>query len=151
MKALTALFAAAFVIALVACGASPTAPAPLNLSGNWIGTGSDAQGDVTFKWTLTQAGGTVAGTAVMDSATPNDGSCGSCHKQKTGSVTGTISGTLLTLRLDFPKGGTDITPLCGLTLAATLSDVTAGRIAGNYTGTTTCEGTITDGKLTVGR
>lgn len=151
MKILTSLFAAAFVIALVACGASPTAPAPLNLSGNWIGTGTDAQGNVTFKWTLTQTGSTVAGTAIMDSADPTDGSCGSCHKQKNGVVTGTLSGSSLTLTLDFPKGGTDITPLCGLTLAATLSGVTAGKIAGNYTGTTTCEGPISDGKLTVAR
>ena len=34
---------------------------------------------------------------------------------------------------------------------ATTSDIAAGRIAASYTGTTTCEGPITDGKLTVTR
>lgn len=56
MKVLIALFTTVLAVALVACGASPTSPgsAPLNLSGNWIGTGSDAQGDVNFKWALTR-------------------------------------------------------------------------------------------------
>ena len=152
MKTLTACFAAGLIAALVACGSSTTSPTPaLNLSGNWTGTGSDAQGDVKFKWALTQNGSAVAGTAIMDSATPDDGSCGSCHKQKTGTVIGTLSGGSLTMTLDFPKGGTDITPLCGLTLVATVSDISAARLAGSYTGTTTCEGPIADGKLTVAK
>jgi hypothetical protein len=57
----------------------------------------------------------------------------------------------LTLTLDFPAGGTDITPLCGITMTATTTDVAAGRIAAAYTGTTTCEGPITDGTLVVMR
>ena len=57
----------------------------------------------------------------------------------------------LTLTLDFPTGGGDITPLCGITMHAVTSDIAAGRIAAAYTGTTTCEGAITDGTLTVTR
>ena len=87
----------------------------------------------------------------MNSANPTDGSCGSCHKQKNGTVSGTLSGGALTLTLDFPSGGTDITPLCGLTMNATTSDIASGRIASAYTGTTTCEGAITDGALVVVR
>jgi hypothetical protein len=34
---------------------------------------------------------------------------------------------------------------------AVTSDIAAGRIAAAYTGTTTCEGAITDGTLTVTR
>jgi hypothetical protein len=100
---------------------------------------------------VTQTGTLITGTAVMNSANPTDGSCGSCHKQKNGTVVGTLSGGALTLTLDFPSGGNDVTPLCGLTLTATTSDIAAGRIAAAYTGTTTCEGAITDGALVVSR
>jgi hypothetical protein len=102
-------------------------------------------------WSLTQTGDRISGAAVLDSANRNDGSCGSCHKQKIGTLAGTLSGGALTLTLDFPAGGDDITPLCGITMHASSSDITAGRIAATYTGTTTCEGTITDGTLTVSR
>jgi len=85
------------------------------------------------------------------SADRNDGSCGSCHKQKTGTLAGTLSNGALTLTLDFPEGGTDITPLCGITMHVATSDMSAGRIAATYTGTTTCEGPISDGRLTVTR
>ena len=154
VRALAALFTAALLIATaIGCGASPGSPtgSSLNVSGNWRGMGNDAQGPETFRWTLTQTGSTLTGTAILDPADPTDGSCGSCHKQKSGTVTGTISGTALTLTLDFPKGGNDLTPLCGLTMTATTSDVTQGRIAAAYTGTTTCEGPITDGALVMMR
>ena len=160
--ALTFALGGPLVFLLSGCGASPAAPVPAvpattttaaasNLTGTWTGTGTDAQGPETFRWTLTQTGDAVTGTAVMNSANPTDGSCGSCHKQKNGTLSGTLSGTTLTLTLDFPSGGTDITPLCGLTMNATTADVAAGRIAASYTGTTTCEGPITDGALVVVR
>ena len=122
-----------------------------SMTGTWTGTGNDAQGAETFRWTITQTGDRISGSAVLDSANRDDGSCGSCHKQKTGSVAGTLSGGALTLTLDFPAGGSDITPLCGITMHAVTSDIAAGRIAAAYTGTTTCEGAITDGTLTVTR
>jgi hypothetical protein len=153
---------AAALLCSLACGsatmpASPTStPAPAasstaNLAGTWAGTGNDAQGAETFRWTITQTGDRISGSAVLDSANRDDGSCGSCHKQKTGTVAGTLSGGALTLTLDFPAGGSDITPLCGITMHAVTSDIAAGRIAAAYTGTTTCEGAITDGTLTVTR
>jgi hypothetical protein len=88
---------------------------------------------------------------ILDPTDSTDGSCGSCHKQKTGTMSGTLSGGALTLTLDFPAGGTDMTPLCGITMNASTTDVAAGRIAAAYTGTTTCEGAISDGTLTVVR
>ena len=153
MKSLTPLFVAALLLAMTGCSSSPAAPnsVALNISGLWSGTGTDAQGPEKFSWTLTQTGTSVTGIATMDPATPGDGSCGSCHKQKTGTVIGTITGTALTLTLDFPRGGTDLTPLCGITMNAATTDVAAGRIAAAYTGTTTCEGPITDGTLVVTR
>jgi hypothetical protein len=100
---------------------------------------------------MTQSGERLSGSVVLDSANRTDGSCGSCHKQKTGTLTGTLSNGALALTLDFPAGGSDVTPLCGITMNATTSDIAAGRIAATYTGTTTCEGPIADGMLTVTR
>ena len=155
------LLATALLLPLAACGSSPAAPvstppavivpAAANLTSTWTGTGTDAQGAETFTWTVTQAGDRLTGSAVLDSANPNDGSCGSCHKQKHGTLTGTLSNGALALTLDFPEGGSDITPLCGITMHASTSDIAAGRISARYTGTTTCEGPISDGTLTVAR
>ena len=163
MKTLASVFIAGlFVPVTVAgCGSSPAAPNPAtptattpsatNLTGTWTGTGTDAQGPETFRWTVTQTGDRITGTVVLDPADPNDGSCGSCHKKKNGTVTGTLSGGALTLALEFPAGGTDLTPLCGITMNASTTNVAAARIAASYTGTTTCEGPITDGTLVVTR
>lgn len=146
-----ALLAAAALLLTSACGSSPAAPSASNITGTWTGTGSDAQGPETFKWTLTQTGDRITGSVILDPTDPNDGSCGSCHKRKSGTATGRLSSGVLTLTLDFPAGGSDITPLCGLTMNATTTDIAAGRISARYTGTTTCEGPISDGTLTVGR
>ena len=163
MKILARLMTAALLIPLNGCGspasgpAAPTSTTPppassaANLTGTWTGTGTDAQGAETFRWNVTQTGDRLSGSAVLDSADRNDGSCGSCHKQKTGTLAGTLSNGALTLTLDFPEGGTDITPLCGITMHVATSDMSAGRIAATYTGTTTCEGPISDGRLTVTR
>ena len=161
MRLFAPLFAAALLTPLAGCGPSaaplPASPTPnttptasaTNLTGTWTGTGTDAQGPETFRWTVTQTGDSISGTVWLDSANPADGSCGSCHKKKTGTLAGTLVGGALTLTLDFPAGGTDITPLCGITMHATTTDVAAGRIAAAYTGTTTCEGPITDGTMVV--
>jgi hypothetical protein len=158
--ALTLALGGPWIVALFGCGASPAAPvAPVtasvpsvsSLAGTWTGTGTDAQGPETFSWIVTETGDRITGTAMMNSANPTDGTCGSCHKQKNGALSGTLSNGVLTLTLDFPAGGTDITPLCGLTMNATTSDVAAGRITATYTGTTTCEGPISDGTLVVSR
>jgi hypothetical protein len=153
------LFAVALLFPLAGCGSPsvtvPSAPTPspsiVNLTGTWRGTGTDPQGAETFEWLLTQNGDRLSGSAVMDSANRDDGSCGSCHKLKTGTLAGTLSGGVLTLTLDFPAGGADITPLCGITMNATTTDVAAGRIGAAYTGTTTCEGAIVGGTLAVMR
>ena len=167
VKVLAPLIAAALLTTLAGCGSStsiPSAPttattttttipafSSTNLAGTWTGTGNDAQGAETFVWTVTQIGDRLSGRVVLDSANRTDGSCGSCHKQKTGTLAGSLSNGALSLTLDFPSGGSDITPLCGLTMNATTSDVAAGRVAAAYTGTTTCEGPITDGTLVVMR
>ncbi len=164
VKILILLLAGA-IVSTAGCGSasSPSAPTittttttipgstSASLAGTWKGTGNDAQGAETFLWTVTQNGDQLSGSAVLNSANPDDGSCGSCHKQKTGTLAGTLSNGSLTLTLDFPAGGSDITPLCGITMHAATSDIASGRITAAYTGTTTCEGPITDGTLTVTR
>jgi hypothetical protein len=164
MRSLASLFAMALLIPLAGCGSPmaaapsapttpviPVAPSGTNLSGTWTGAGTDAQGAETFTWTVTQTGDRLSGSVVLNSANPTDGSCGSCHKQKTGTLDGTLSAGALSLTLDFPEGGSDITPLCGITMHAGTADVTATRITATYTGTTTCEGPITDGAFVVTR
>jgi hypothetical protein len=155
-----AIFTAAGCGSPAAVPSAPTAnpgapPVPsssaANLTGTWTGTGTDAQGAETFVWTVTQNGDQLTGSATMNSANPSDGSCGSCHKQKAGTLTGTMTNGALSLTLDFPAGGSDITPLCGLTLKAATNDIAGGQIAAAYTGTTTCEGPIADGTLIVRR
>jgi hypothetical protein len=139
-----------------ACGASPSAPSssgprPPNLSGTWNGSGTDAQGPETFTWTIAQSGTNLSGTVVMEPLNKSDGSCGSCHKQKAGTFSATLSGTTLALTLDFPAGGADLTPLCALTMTATTSEMSESRIAATYTGSTTCEGPIENGTLVMTR
>ena len=160
MRHLAPFLVAALLVTATGCGSSPaapittpttTTPSAANLTGTWIGTGKDAQGPETFKWTVTQTGDRITGQVVLDPVDPNDGSCGSCHKRKHGTLAGTLSNGALTLTLDFPAGGADITPLCGITMNASTSDIATGRIAATYTGTTTCEGPITDGTFAVTR
>ncbi len=161
MRSSAPLFAAALLLPLAGCGSSPAvptgsasamaAPSAANLTGRWTGTGTDAQGPETFTWTVTQVGDRLTGSVELIPADPGDGSCGSCHKRKAGTLAGTLSGGALTLTLDFPAGGADITPLCGITMHAVTADIVARRIAAAYTGTTTCEGPITDGTLVVVR
>lgn len=151
VKTLAPLCILAVLVTATSCGSSPAAPSAANLTGTWIGAGKDAQGPETFTWTVTQTGDRITGQVVLDPVDPNDGSCGSCHKRKNGTLAGTLSNGALALTLDFPAGGTDLTPLCGITMRASTSDITTGRIAATYTGTTTCEGPIADGTFTVTR
>ena len=77
----------------MACGSStpggPTAPttattttttSPGSLAGMWNGMGNDSQGSTLVTWALTQTGNTVSGTVKTQAVDPNDGSCGSCHR-----------------------------------------------------------------------
>lgn len=99
---------------------------------------------------LTQSGTSVSGTAALNAVDPADGSCGSCHKVKRGTLTGTLSGTSLSVTMTFPAGGDVPTPVCvaELTASATILD---RRMTAAYAGTDTCEGTFADGKIEMTR
>jgi hypothetical protein len=136
---------------------SPTAPTTppatvTNLSGAWNGTGSDPQGPERMTWTLTQSGDVITGTADLAPLNAADGSCASCHKFKAGTVTGTMSGSTVAMRLVFPSGGDGVpTPMCTITFDATASAIASGRIDATYSGDDTCEGPINGGTFSMTR
>jgi hypothetical protein len=152
-------FALALVALSVSCGGSPavpisptavTPPQTSTLTGAWSGTGTDSQGATTVAWMLTQTGNTVSGTVRTQAVSPNDGSCNSCHRNKTGTVSGTISGTEASLQMFFAAGADgDPTPICSQMLDVSASRADSTKIVGTYSGADTCEGQLANGTLTM--
>lgn len=161
MRALAVAVAGTLLCApLAACGSSPSspaapagpnAPAPaINVTGTWNGTGSDSFSPELVTWVLAQSGMTVTGTAELKPVDPTDGSCGSCHKVKKGTFNGTLAGNSLSVSMAFPAGGDLPTPICVAELSGTAT-VVDRRITASYTGTDTCEGIFSDGKIELTR
>jgi len=157
--------AAALALGAVACSSgapAPTAPTiasapapPANgagLAGAWSGTGMDPQGPERMSWTLTSSGDTISGTADLAPLNAADGTCASCHKFKSGTVTGTISGSTIAMKFVFPAGGDGVpTPMCTIIFEASASAVSPNRIEATYTGDDTCEGPIIGGSFVMTR
>jgi hypothetical protein len=59
---------------------------------------------------------------------------------KKGTVTGTLSGTKLTMKMTFTAGGDDETPLCSIRIEAEAPEVTGSLISATYNVDDTCEG-----------
>ncbi len=141
----------------ISCAGSPAAPAapssqPVGFAGTWNGTGVDSQGATTVTWSLTQTGASVSGMVATQAVDPNDGSCNSCHRNKSGAVSGTSSGQKLTLTMFFAAGVSgDPTPACSATVTGIASSTGEGTLAGEYSGADTCEGPFTNGTLTMAR
>lgn len=146
------MLASLVAVSAFACGYdSPAAPvpAPLTVSGRWSGQGSDVQGNATFILTLTQTGSSVTGTAVT-LGDANDGSCASCHKSTNGTVSGSLTGTKLTLSMFFPSGNDGVpTPMCSVRMSAVADSVSARTLRATYTGDDSCEGPITGGSFSL--
>jgi hypothetical protein len=140
------------------CGSSPAMPigpsapttASINVSGTWSGTGSDSFGPELVTWVLTQSGTSVSGSAELNAVNPADGSCGSCHKVKKGTFSGTLSGASLSVTMTFPAGGDVPTPICVVDLSGSATVLDRLMMA-SYTGTDTCEGFFSDGKIELAR
>jgi hypothetical protein len=128
----------------------PSVPAPAGLSGTWTGTGSDSFSPELVTLVLTQSGTALSGTAEINAVDPTDGTCGSCHKVKRGTLTGTLSAGTVTISIKFPAGGDVPAPICDadFNATATLAD---RRMTGTYTGTDTCEGVYSDGVIELAR
>jgi hypothetical protein len=90
----------------------------------------------------------VTGKVELTPMDPNDGSCASCHKLRRGTVSGTIDGATLTLKMNFPAGGDVPTPICVTDLTATAT-ITANQATGTYSGTDTCEGLYANGQFSL--
>jgi hypothetical protein len=154
----------------IACSSStPSAPTPIVLppatavppspttvaafTGTWTGMGTDSQGATRVTWTLTQSGDSVAGTVKTQAVDPADGSCGSCHRNKSGTFTGTISpGGVMRMMMFFAAGvDGDPTPACTATLGGSASTPTTDQLSGIYVGSDSCEGNFENGTLTMAR
>jgi len=162
MRASLAALTAAGVVTL-ACGSptppsAPSAQAPLNpappartnLTGRWTGTGSDSYSPERVTWVLAQTESTVSGTVDFAPVDPSDGSCASCHKLRKGTVSGTVDGATLTLRMNFPIGADVPTSVCGTDLSGTAA-LAGNQLTGTYSGTDSCEGVFANGQLTLTR
>ena len=129
--------------------ASP--PPPLDLTGTWTGSGSDGLGSESFTWILSQTGSALSGSASMRPPSLTDGSCGSCHKVKDGSISGSIVGSSVTLRMAFALGGSQPTPTCLVTLDVSASGVTSTSLSSSYNGSDSCEPAVALGSITMTR
>ncbi|MBI2318736.1 MAG: hypothetical protein HYY28_14540 [Betaproteobacteria bacterium] len=136
----------------------PAAPAPLSMVGAWSGTGVDsnantgANGTTIVTWTLAQTDARVSGTVNTRSVDPVGTTCNSCHRNKTGTLSGTVTGTAMTFTISFPPGvAGDPTPLCTATITGTVSGITQSSFTASYSGDDSCEGPLLDGTLTMAR
>lgn len=148
-------FAFTIGITAVALGAacssthsSPVEPTPppaavADVAGTWSGLAADSSGPGEMTWRLTQSAATLSGTfAMRDADTGLNGQ---------GTITGTLSGSTLTFAIAVAAGGFDA-PFGTCSSSATgTADVSATAIAGTYTGSNSCTGTITSGQLTLSR
>jgi hypothetical protein len=109
-------------------------------------------------WSLTQTGASVSGTVTTLSTDQPNTTCNSCHRTKTGTLSGTIAGTTLTWTMSFPGAEGDPTPenptpkcTAMLTGTVSLSGITETSLGSLYTGEDFCEGQFLNGTLTLAR
>jgi hypothetical protein len=69
---------------------------------------------------------------------------------KQGTLTGTVSGSAVTIAMKFPAGGEVPAPICDADFNATAT-VTERRVTGTYTGSDTCEGVSSNGVIELAR
>jgi hypothetical protein len=104
-------------------------------------------GTIKMIWGLDQTGPAVSGTVTME-AVDAPGSCNACHRNKTGTFSGTIDGTTLAMTMSFPTGGDgDATPACSATLIGTASNVATTPLTAVYSGVDSCEPPASNGTL----
>jgi hypothetical protein len=139
-------------ISIAAPSAPPTSSPPsLDLTGTWTGSGSDGLGPETFTWVLAQSGAALTGSVSMRPLSLTDGSCGSCHKVKDGSISGMVSGTTVTLRMSFALGGSQPTPTCLVIMDVAASGVSSTSLSSSYNGSDSCEPAVALGSIMMTR
>jgi hypothetical protein len=126
---------------LAACssdgGGTPTTPTTLNLAGTWAGTMPESSADPDpdrLSWTATQSGANLSGPAAltMMASTP-----GGTPKVATGTITGVLAGTQLSLTFTLPAGSlVSAGGPAGCSVTGTLTSTpTATSITGTMTRT----------------
>jgi hypothetical protein len=122
---------------------SPTGSANLSLGGTWNGTASDSSGPGQMTWNVTHSGGSISGTfSMVDTQTKLTGR---------GSLAGTLSGSTLKFSLRVPAGGFDAPHGACQSEVSGEAEASAIEIAGTYSGTSTCAGTIAFGQFRLSR
>ena len=141
---------------------SPTSPTTLNsMTGTWSGTSKDSTGQETMSWTVTQSGGSLAGSMGL-----SDGSRG---MMGSGTITGTVNDRTVTFHMGVPNGGfAGVMSSCSMSVdgQATMSDdghtmtgTYAGNMSGMMSGTMSgmmgqmqsCGGPMSNGQFTLTR
>ena len=154
VRLLASSLACSFLTSCSPSARSPSAPATNTASpsivGTWTGTGVDSMGTINVTWGLNQTGSALSGTVAMQ-AVEATGSCNSCHRTKTGTLSGTIDGTNLSMTMFFPMGGSDQTPACSATLTGTAANVVRDTITIAYSGVDSCEPPANNGTLVMTR
>lgn len=125
----------AVVLALAAACGGSTAPTPaLDLTGVWSGRLGQPQSGSALRvmWTATQSGATVSGPATLVKGTTN--------VSATGTMSGTLSGSQLTLSYSVPAGAVPVYLSCTITGSGSAT-ATGQSISGNLQTTfTNCLG-----------
>ena len=119
------------MLAAGACGGSMSpAPSPLNLTGTWTGMLGQAQSGSALRvtWTATQNGEAVSGPATFVKA--------SLNVPATGLMSGTLSGSQLTLTYSVPTGAVPVFLSCTVTgsgSATATSQTISGALQTTFT------------------
>lgn len=120
---------------MTACGGSASTPsAPLNLTGSWSGMVGQSQSGSALRltWVATQTNTTVSGPATLVKPSAN--------VPATGTMTGTLTGSQLTLTYQVPAGSVPVYLSCTVSGSGTAA-ATAQSIAGTLQlGFTNCLG-----------
>ncbi len=112
---------------------------PLEVTGLWRGTATDATGSSTLGIGLTQQGSALTGTVTI---TLSNG------RASGGTFSGTVANVGPTVTFTIVTSGSNGSRTCTLTLNAT-AQATATTLTGTYTGTDSCVGNIGSGTMTL--
>jgi hypothetical protein len=144
------VFAIALALGLSAAAAAcssptqpPSEPAEGDVTGTWTGSATDSSGDGRMTWQLIQTGDTFSGTITMtDTASSISG-----H----GSISGTVSMSLLRFAISIPVGGFDSPFASCSTEVSGEAQATSSFITGTYLGVNSCTGAVTAGQVALSR
>ncbi len=139
LKVVPAILLTLAVVMVSACGGDGdqivNGPA-LDLTGVWIGRGTDSSGPGTMTLDLDQSGNSVSGTfTAVDDAT---------GAEIRGTISGTINGNSFQGQISASFGG------CSIEVGFTAT-VSGDSMSATYSGNNSCTGPVTDGQFNLTR